>query len=109
MGFLQIFMNKTMMTLMGALVSATIVTAQPAPPAKPHKTPPAPADIFTEADTDGNGQLSMGEFSELIEKGRKQREEAKPPVNKSPPTKNTHRPTPVKEHLKVPVVENKTQ
>ena len=97
------------MTLMGALVSATIVTAQPAPPVKPHKNPPAPADIFTEADTDGNGQLNLGEFTNLIEKGRKQREEAKPPVDKNPPTKNARRPTPVKEHLKAPVVESKTQ
>lgn len=73
------------MTLMGALVSATIVTAQPVPTEKkPHKAPPAPADVFTEADTNGNGELSLGEFTILIEKGRKQREEAKPPGKKGP-------------------------
>ena len=77
-------MKRTMMTLLGALVSATIVTAQPASPEKPHKAPPAPADVFTESDTDGNGQLDLGEFTNLIEKGRKQRQEAKPPGKKGP-------------------------
>ena len=72
------------MTLMGALVSATIVTAQPAPPAKHPKNQPVPADIFTEADTNGNGELSLGEFTVLVENGRKQREQAKPPGKKGP-------------------------
>ena len=65
------------MTLMGALVSATIVTAQTAPAEKkPRKAPPTPEEAFAKADTNSDGQLSKEEFKAFFEASHKPRKEA---------------------------------